>query len=113
LGLVGRLALPANEDWYVQAPAMALTKLLMLRRHDASVIVDGLSRHSSTKDRYAAAEAIFDVAVEDPLAPPRDAAERLAHDPDDRIRAKAEAALKVMGPEDQQAVWRRWRTFGI
>ena len=113
LGLVGRLALPATEDWYVQAPAMALTKLLMLRRPEAGVIVDRLSRHRSRENRYAAADAIFDVAAEDPLAPPRDVAERLARDSDEHVREKAQAALEVMGPKDEQAIWRRWRVFGI
>lgn len=38
LGILGRLARPSDEDWYVQAPAMAITKPLMLHRKHARLI---------------------------------------------------------------------------
>lgn len=113
LGQLGRLALPGSEDWYVQAPAMALTKLLMLKRRHARVIVDGLSRSGNVDDRYAAADAVLDVAKVDPLVAPRDVAERLAVDAEPLVREKAQEALESMGPYDEMAEWRRWRIFGI
>jgi hypothetical protein len=60
------LALPADEDWYVQAPAMAAVKLLLLRRQPARVIFDGLAASDDPVDRFAVAEAVLDVAKVDP-----------------------------------------------
>jgi hypothetical protein len=92
---------------------MAITKSLMLRRRDARLIIDRLSRSDSVDDRYAAARALLDVAQVDPLAAPRDVAKRLALDPEQLVRGKATAALEAMGPLDEQAEWRRWRVFDI
>lgn len=102
LGLLGRLLRPADEDWYVQAPAMAAAKLLMLRRRSARILFDTLAGSEETDDRYTAATALRDVASVDPLAVPRDLAERLARDPDDLVAAQGGALLGEIGePPDR------------
>jgi hypothetical protein len=72
LGLLGRLALPSTEDWNVQAPAMAATKQLLLRRRAARIVFDRLARSDDAEDRFAVAEALLDVAQIKATAVPRD-----------------------------------------
>jgi hypothetical protein len=96
LGVLGRLALPADEDWYVQAPAMAATKLLLLRRGPARAILDNLAASDDPADRFAVAEALLDVARVDPLGAPRDLAEQLADDDDQDVAGKAKEALAAI-----------------
>ena len=103
LGLLGRLLRPADEDWYVEAPAMAAAKLLMLRRRSARILFDTLAGSEETDDRYTAATALRDVASVDPLAVPRDLAERLAQDPDDLVAAQGEALLGEIGEPPDRA----------
>ncbi len=50
--------------------------------------MEGLSRSENVEDRYAAAEAIFDVAETDALALPHDVAKRLAQDFEQLVRDK-------------------------
>jgi hypothetical protein len=96
LGVLGRLALPADEDWYVQAPAMAATKLLLLRRARARVILDRLAASADPIDRFAVAGALLDVAHVDPSAAPRDLAELLAADDDTAVAVKGQEALAAI-----------------
>jgi hypothetical protein len=98
LGLLGRLALPASEDWYVQAPAMAVVKQLLLHRRAARVVFDTLAGSDDSDDRYAVAAALLDVAHVDPTASPRDLAERLTRDGDQLVAVKAREALEAIGP---------------
>jgi hypothetical protein len=98
LGLLGRLALPASEDWYVQAPAMAVVKQLLLHRRAARVVFDALAESDDSDDRYAVAAALLDVARVDPTASPRDLAERLTRDGDRLVAGKAREALEAIGP---------------
>src|SRR5262249_6791326 len=42
LPILGRLAVPSAEDWYVWAPAMAAVKELVLSRRDAYAILESL-----------------------------------------------------------------------
>lgn len=102
LGLLGRLARPAVEDWYVQAPAMAATKQLLLRRRRARVIFDVLAVSVDVDDRFAVASALLDIAMTDPIAAPVDLAERLSRDPDELVTAKAQEAVAAIGkrPDD-------------
>lgn len=93
LGLLGRLAIPAGEDWYVQAPAMAAVKQLLLARPSARIIFDSLARSGNTDNRYAVAAALLDVAQVDHRAVPRDLAKRLAHDDDELVATKANEVL--------------------
>jgi hypothetical protein len=102
LGLLARLARPATEDWYVQAPAMAAAKLLMLRRRSARIIFDNLAGSEETENRYMAATALRDVASVDPRAVPRDLAERLAGDRDDLVAVQGSALRDEIGePPDR------------
>jgi hypothetical protein len=93
LGLLGRLARPATEDWYVQAPAMAATKQLLLRRRAARIVLDELANSRDAEDRYAVANALADVAQFDLWAVPHDLAERLAQDDDELVAAKGREVL--------------------
>ena len=103
LGLLGRLARPAVEDWYVQAPAMAAAKLLLLHRRAARIIFDDLARSENPEDRYAVAAALLDVATINTRAVPRDIAEQLARDEDELVAKKAHEVLGAVGdqPEDE------------
>jgi len=97
VGLLGRLARPAAEDWYVQAPAMAATKQLLLRRREARVIFDRLACSSNPEDRYAVAIALLDVAQFDVWAVPRDLATRLSRDEDELVAGKGRELLQAVG----------------
>ena len=97
LGLLGRLALPAGEDWYVQAPAMAAVKQLLLHRRAARIIFDTLATSKHADNRYAVAAALLDVAAVDPRAVPRDLAERLTVDEDELVAGKAAEVLAALG----------------
>ena len=97
LGLLGRLALPSTEDWYVQAPAMAATKQLLLHRRAARIVLDTLAASVYADDRYAVAAALLDVASIDATAVPRDLAEKLAHDRDHLVATKAREVIAALG----------------
>jgi CAP12/Pycsar effector protein, TIR domain len=99
LGLLGRLARPATEDWYVQAPAMAAAKLLLLRRASTRIIFEALAESSDAEERFAVADALLDVAKIDPTAAPRDLVERLVVDDDELVANKAAEALAAIGDE--------------
>ena len=103
LGLLGRLALPAREDWYVQAPAMAAAKLLLLKRRTARVIFDGLAASNDSDERFAVAAALLDVARVDPTAVPYDLVEKLCRDEHELVAAEARRVLAVRGiPEENE-----------
>lgn len=97
LGLLGRLAIPSSEDWYVHAPAMAAAKLLLLHRQAARVIFDDLARSPDPEDRHAVATALLDIAEVDLTVIPRDLAKSLASDHDELVAGKAQQLLKVLG----------------
>lgn len=95
-GVLGRLALPAGEDWYVCAPAMAAVKELILSRPDVYVIFESLAASAEPQDRYAVAEALTEVAAVRPAAVPRDLAELLLADADPLVAQKAEAVMTAI-----------------
>lgn len=101
LGVLGRLAQPTDEDWYVQAPAVAAAKLLLLHRRPARAIFDGLAASADPVDRFAVAEALIDVARINPVAAPRDLAERLAADDNEQVAAKGKEAVAAI-PEREE-----------
>ena len=113
LGILGRLARPADEDWYVQAPAMAITKLLMLHRRHSRLILDRLARSSSPEDRYEVASALEDLASVDASAIPPDLAKQLAEDPDNLVATKAREVLTFLKSLPEDAYERRFGPFGI
>ncbi len=98
LGLLGRLASPSTEDWYVSAPAVAAVKELALSRPGASVIFEALSASAAAQDRHAVAQALLDVAAVRPAAVARNLAERLADDPDPLVAQKAQEVMTAIEP---------------
>jgi hypothetical protein len=90
IDLVGRLARPATEDWYVSSPAMAATKVLVLAREDAYEILETLASSEDVTDRSAVVDALIDVARVSLVAVKRDLAERLTRDSDESIVDSAE-----------------------
>jgi hypothetical protein len=93
LGILGRLASPSGEDWYVFAPAMAAVKELVLSRRDAYVIFESLSASAEAQDRHAVAQALLDVAAVSPAAVSATLAGRLLEDPDPLVAQKAQEVL--------------------
>jgi hypothetical protein len=95
--ILGRLALPDAEDWYVWAPALAAAKELVLSRRDAYVIFESLSASAAAQDRHAVAQALLDIAAVRPAAVAADLAERLRADADPLVAAKAGEVITVIG----------------
>jgi hypothetical protein len=89
LGVLGRLAWPSAEDWYVWMPAMAAVKELVLTRHDAFAIFEWLGASAEPQDRHAVAQALLQVAAVKPAAVARNLAARLAGDPDPLVAHEA------------------------
>jgi len=89
LWVLGRLAWPSAEDWYVWVPAMAAVKELALTRRDTDAIFESLSASAEPQDRHAVAQALLDVAAVKPSVVPADLAQRLADDHDPLIAQKA------------------------
>lgn len=104
LGLLARLAIPAGEDWYVQAPAMAAVKQLLLKRQSARMIFDDLAGNEDSDNRYAVAAALLDVARVERRAVPGDLAERLALDQNEQVADKAAELIDFLGglPTDER-----------
>jgi hypothetical protein len=98
LEVLGRLAMPSVEDWFVWAPAMAAIQELVLHRRDAYAILDALAADGDARDRYAVADALLTVASVRPAAVAQDLARRLAEDPDPLIAAKAREVLAAVEP---------------
>lgn len=95
--VLGRLASPSTEDWFVWTPAMAAAAELVLHRRDAYVIFESLAVSADLHDRHAVAQALLDLAEVKPAAVARDLAERLASDPDPLIAAKAQQVMAAIG----------------
>lgn len=113
LGTLGRLARPSEEDWYVQAPAMAITKLLMLHRQHAQLILDRLARSSDPTDRHEVALALLDLSSVDATAVPPDLAQRLARDTDNLVAEKGREVAAAIAHLDEHAYTKRFSPFGI
>ncbi len=98
--LLGRLAWPSGEDWFVWAPAMAAVQELVVHRRDAYVIFESLAGSAEAQDRHAVAAALLGIAGVQPGAVAGDLAMRLAGDADPMIAAKARdvmAAIEHLG----------------
>jgi len=93
VALLGRLAQPSREDWYVWAPAMAAAKELVLSRPAAHVIFESLSGSAEPQDRHAVAQALLDVAAVKPAAVAADLAAHLLDDPDPLVAQKAQEVV--------------------
>jgi hypothetical protein len=111
LPILGRLAVPSAEDWYVWAPAMAAVKELVLRRRDAYAILESLCASAEPQDRYAVAQVLLDVAAVRPAAVARNLAERLLEDPDPLVAHKAQdvlTAVEHVSDADRAACYARF-----
>ncbi len=94
--VLGRLASPSSEDWFVWAPAMAAVAELVRHRPDACVILESLAASADAHDRYAAAAALLSVAGIRPAAVPAALAGQLAGDADPLVAAKAREAVTAV-----------------
>jgi len=113
LPILGRLAVPSAEDWYVWAPAMAAVKELVLSRRDAYAILESLCASAEPQDRHAVAQALLDVAEVRPAAVAAGLAERLLTDPDPLVARQAQdvlTAIEHISDADQAACYAR---FGL
>lgn len=107
IDLVGRLARPATEDWYVSSPAMAATKVLVLSREDAYEILEALASSEDADDRSAVVDALIDIARVSLVAVKRDLAQRLTSDADESIVARAWTVLRLtQSISEEQHRWR-------
>jgi len=93
--VLGRLALPSTEDWFVWAPAMAAVQELALHRREAYAIFNSLAASADARDRFAVAAALLGLAGVRPAAVARGLAERLSEDPDPLIAEKARNVLSA------------------
>ena len=114
--VLGRLALPSTEDWFVWAPAMAAVQELALHRREAYAIFNSLAASDDTRDRMAVAAALLGLAGVRPAAVARALAERLSEDPDPLIAEKARDVLaateQVTDREHAECYQRFWKTRG-
>ncbi len=110
--VLGRLAAPSTEDWFVWAPAMAAVQELALHRREAFVILESLAASADTRDRFAVAAALLGLAGVRPAAVPRGLAERLSGDADPLIAARARDVLaateQVTDREHAECYQRFW-----
>ena len=114
--VLGRLASPSTEDWFVWAPAMAAVAELVVRRPDACVILESLAASADARDRYEAAAALLGVATIQAAAVPAGLAGQLAGDADPLVAAKApggrdryRAGRRSRARESAPGSWRRYR----
>lgn len=113
LDLVGRLARPADEDWYVSAPAMAATKLLVLSRDDAYVILENLAESEDVADRDAVITALLGIAKVNPVAVNPSLVEKLFRDSEPSIREGAQLAMDIIKDIGDGEHVRRLSPFGL
>jgi hypothetical protein len=110
--VLGRLAAPSTEDWFVWAPAMAAVQELALHRREAYVVLESLAASDDTRDRFTAATALLGLAGVRPAAVARGLAERLSGDPDPLVAAKARDVLaateQVTDREHAECYQRFW-----
>jgi hypothetical protein len=111
LGLLGRLARPADEDWYVQDPAMNAVTLLMVRRPQSRAILDDLARSEDPTDRFAVGAALLEQARSKAESVPPDLVEALVTDRDPLVAGKGREVAQLLEPLPPGA-YERWR-FGI
>lgn len=111
LGLLGRLARPADEDWYVQEPAMNAVARLMGRRPHSRLILDNLMRSADPTDRFAVGGVLLELARSKPEAVPPDLVQALVADGDPLVAEKGGEVRKLIEqlPPDSHDGWR----FGL
>jgi hypothetical protein len=111
LGPLGRLARPADEDWYVQTPAMNAVTQLMARRPHSRVILDHLARSADPTDRFGVGDVLLELAQSKPESVPPDLVEVLVADDDPLVAEKGREAQKLLEPLPPDS-YDHWR-FGL
>ena len=111
LGLLGRLARPADEDWYVQSPAMKAVRTVMARRPQSRVLLDGLAGSAEPTDRFEVGSTLLELAQSKPEWVPPDLVEVLVTDADPLVAAKGREIRDLLRPLPPDS-YDRWR-FGL
>ena len=94
--VLGRLAWPSGEDWFVWTPAMAAVAELVRCRPDACVILESLAASDDARDRYEAAATLLGVARIQAAAVPAALAGQLAGDADPLVAAKGQEVVTTI-----------------
>jgi hypothetical protein len=111
--LLARLSLPSQENWYVQAPARAVAKTLLLHRAAARAVFDRLAASRDSDDRHTAALDLLDLAEREPRAVPADLARKLAKDRDPRVAAKGAELLHITTAISDRKRLNYYMPFGL
>ena len=111
--LLGKLALPSTEDWYVHHAARAGTKQLLLRRAAARVIFDRMAGSRDPNDRDWAVADLLAVAKTEPRAVPPDLARKLARDENASVAARATKLLRALDGIGDDDRWNYHHRFGM
>ncbi len=111
--LLGRLALPSTEDWYVHAAARAGAKQLLLRRAAARAIFDRMAASLDPDDRDYAAADLLEVAMTEPRAVPADLAVKLARDEDKSVASRAVKLLQIVNAVGEDERSKYYGRFGM
>jgi hypothetical protein len=111
--LLGRLSQPSTEDWYVQSPARAGARMLLLSREAARQIFDRMAASQDRHDRDYAVGDLIEVAEVEPRAVPKDLARKLAGDEDQGVAARGAQLLQMLQALTDQDRIRYYHPFGI
>jgi hypothetical protein len=113
LALLGRLARPTAEDWYVHSAARAGAKQLMLRRASARIVFDFMAASRDSVDRQYVVSDLLEVAKQEPRAVPVELAESLANDTDESVTSSAAELMRAIAHVDDQERRRYYGDFGM
>lgn len=113
LDLIGKLARPALEDWYVFSPALGAAKQLALSRKSALQIILDLATGLDATDRDYAIRSLTDLARVDPAIVPVDPVRRLTRDPDESIAEAAARLLSILEAVTDEERRNRYGQFGL
>jgi hypothetical protein len=111
--LLGKLALPSTEDWYVHTAARAGAKQLLLRRAAARAIFDRMAGSRDPNDRDYAVADLLEVAEIEPRAVPPDLARRLARDEDKSVASRATKLLRALDGIGENERWNYYGPFSM
>jgi hypothetical protein len=111
--LLGKLALPSTEDWYVHLAARAGAKQLLLCRAVARVIFDRMAASRDRNDRDWAVSDLLAVAKKAPRAVPLDLARKLALEEDTSVVGRATELLRALDGIGDDDRWNYYHSFGM
>lgn len=113
IALLGKLAQPSTEDWYVHAAARAGAKQLLLRRAAARAIFDRMAASRDRNDRDYAIADLLEVARTEPRAVPADLARKLAGDRDESVAARAAELVRAVDGIGEDERRKYFSSFGM